>query len=185
MPKFQQTILRTCPLWPHLYVSFSYVNTDTKWLIIRNLLITTWIKLLNVHDPEEAKWFWTERGVSPGHQSSKVAMWTLSPCFPFLTFLISSSFHRGAAAPAAAESALSGWTACSSRMLLVLGQRLGFFYTPTTPFHQAGIPATINQSGDSPWMSVNMFPSLPLFPTTFLPHSLCRALVLFSLFFGV
>lgn len=67
---------------------------------------------------------------------------------------------------------LSGWTACSSRMLLVLGQSPGFLYTPTTPFHQAGIPATINQSGDSPWMSVNMFPSLPPFPATFLPHSL-------------
>ncbi|KAG7481737.1 hypothetical protein JOB18_003604 [Solea senegalensis] len=37
-------------------------------------------------------------------------------------------------------------------MLLVLGQSLGFLYTPTTPFHQAGIPATINQSGDSPWI---------------------------------
>lgn len=84
---------------------------------------------------------------------------------PFSNF---SYFLLCGAVVAAAESALSGWTACSSRMLLVLGQRLGFFYTPTTPFRQAGIPTTINQSGDSPWMSVNMFPSLPL-----LPHTLC------------
>lgn len=103
----------------------------------------------------------------------------------FLTFLISSSFVPAAAA-AAAELTLSGCTACSSRMLLVLGQRLGFLYTPTTPFHQAGIPTTINQSGDSPWMSVNMFPSLPLFPTTFLSHSLvCSCDCSFSLFIGV
>lgn len=86
----------------------------------------------------------------------------VNPLASFLTFLISSSFLPGVV-QAAAESALSGWTACSSRMLLVLGQRLGFFYTPTTPFHQAGTPTTINQSGDSPWMSVNMLPSLPLF----------------------
>ena len=80
---------------------------------------------------------------------------------------------------------LSGWTACSSRMLLVLGQCLGFLYTPTTPFHQAGIPAAINQSGDSPWMSVNMFPSLPLFRTTFLSHFLFWFSDCSFLFFGV
>ena len=67
--------------------------------------------------------------------------------------------------------ALSGWTACSSRMLLVRGQRPGSLNTPTTPFQQAGIPATINQSGDGPWMSVNMFPSLTPSPNTFLPCS--------------
>lgn len=93
-------------------------------------------------------------------------------------FLISNFFLfpllSGPVPYAQQQSPLSQvWTACSSRMLLVLGQCLGFLYTPTTPFHQAGIPTTINQSGDSPWMSVNMFPSLPLFPTTFLSHSLC------------
>lgn len=56
-------------------------------------------------------------------------------------------------------------------MLLVRGQRPGSLNTPTTPFQQAGIPATINQSGDGPWMSVNMFPSLTPSPNTFLPCS--------------
>lgn len=94
-------------------------------------------------------------------------------CFPGSNFSYSLS-SPGASAAAEAEAALSGCTACSSQMLLVLGQRLGFLYTPTTPFHQAGIPTTINQSGDSPWMSVNMFPSLPLFPHHS-PFSLCVA----------
>lgn len=79
---------------------------------------------------------------------------SLAPTFHISSSLQSSSSSRTCSLPAR--------TACSSRMLLVLGQRLGFFYTPTTPFHQAGIPTTINQSADSPWMSVNMFPSLPL-----------------------
>lgn len=86
-----------------------------------------------------------------------------SPHFWLLLFQLLSSPHWQQQ-----KLTLSGWTACSSRMLLVLGQCLGFLYTPTTPFHQAGIPATINQRGDSPWMSVNTFPSLPLFPATFL-----------------
>jgi hypothetical protein len=46
-------------------------------------------------------------------------------------------------------------------LLLVLGGCLGFLYTPTTPFHRAGTPPSINQSGDSAWTSVNMFPWLP------------------------
>lgn len=97
-------------------------------------------------------------------------MWTLLPRLPSLTFCISSSLH---------PTDLSGWTACSSPMLLVLGQRSGFFYTPTTPFffYQARIPAAINQSGDSPWMSVNMFPSLPPFPLYFSLHTPCWEIV--------
>lgn len=42
------------------------------------------------------------------------------------------------------------------------GSAAGLSLHPTTPFHQAGIPAAINQSADSPWMSVNMFSSLTL-----------------------
>lgn len=117
------------------------------------------------------KWSQTRCSKSKGWD---VNLHTFSICFPFLTFLISYfSFFR----PAAAEPALSGWTACSSRMLLVLGQRLGFLYTPTTPFHQAGIPTPINQSGDSPWMSVNMFPHCLFFPTLFLFFFLCPSLL--------
>lgn len=111
---------------------------------------------------------------------------TYLPYFHISNFSYFLLFFQPGAVPSAAEPTLSGWTACSSRMLLVLGQCLGFLYTPTTPFHQAGIPTTINQSGDSPWMSVNMFPSLPLFPTTFLSRSLhCSYDCSFRLFFGV
>lgn len=83
-------------------------------------------------------------------------------CFFSQTLTFHSSLSLQSSSSSSRTCSLPGRTACSSRMLLVLGQRLGFFYTLTTPFHQAGIPTTINQSADSPWMSVNMFPSLPL-----------------------
>lgn len=95
---------------------------------------------------------------------------TLFPHLKVFLFLLFPAWCRSGVSR---SSTLSGWTACSSRMLLVLGRRPGFLHTPTTPFHQPGIPAAINQSGDSPWMSVNMFPSLPLSSSTFLSHFLC------------
>lgn len=62
-------------------------------------------------------------------------MWTFFLCFPrFKLFLIFLSSPARLPWRPAAEPALSGRTACSSRMLLVLGQRLGFLSTPTTPF---------------------------------------------------
>lgn len=100
-------------------------------------------------------------------------MWTLLPRLPFsdfLHFLLSLS-NRSLWLDSLFKS-----NAISSR------SALGLFLQPDSTFfffffYQARIPATINQSGDSPWMSVNMFPSLPPFPPYFSFHTPCWEIV--------